>query len=91
MEAAESGNATDNILQIERAGLSFEFMMNALRLTDGFEISLFQQRTGLPWEAISMGVLEASKKGLLTIEHNKVKPTLLGQRYLNDLLAMFLD
>ena len=91
MEAAEGGNATDNIWQIERADLGFEFMMNALRLTDGFEISLFQQRTGMPWEAISMRVLAASKKGLLVIEHNKAKPTLLGQRYLNDLLAMFLD
>ena len=91
VEAAESGRATDNIWQIERADLGFEFMLNALRLTAGFEKNLFQQRTGLPWEAITMRVSEASKKGLITQELNLIKPTLLGQRYLNDLLALFLD
>ena len=90
MEAAENGSATDNIWQIEHADLGFEFMLNALRLTRGFEKNLFQQRTGLPLEAITMGVSEASKKGLITQDLNLIKPTLLGQRYLNDLLALFL-
>ena len=91
MEAAESGNAVDNTWQIERADLGFEFMINALRLIDGFDIGLFQQRTGMPWETISMRLAEASGKGLITQNLQTIKPTLLGQRYLNDLLALFLD
>ena len=91
MEAAERGDATDNTWQIAQADLGFEFMMNALRLIDGFDISLFQQRTGMPWEAISMSLAEASKKSLITHEQQLIKPTLLGQRYLNDLLSLFLD
>jgi len=91
MEAAERGDATDNTWQIAQTDLGFEFMMNALRLIDGFNISLFQQRTGMPWEAISMRLAEASKKGLITHEQQLIKPTLLGQRYLNDLLSLFLD
>ena len=91
MQAAESGNASDNIWAIERKDLGFEFMLNALRLTGGFEKKLFSERTGLPWEAISMRVLAAAQKGLIAQEHNLIKPTLQGQRYLNDLLALFLD
>ena len=96
MEASESGNAVDNTWQIERADLGFEFMMNALRLIDGFDMGLFQQRTGMPCEApefnnMAMRLAEASKKGLIVQTQNLIKPTLLGQRYLNDLLALFLD
>ena len=91
MEAAENGNAADNIWPIERADLGFEFMMNALRLTGGFDMSLFGQRTGLPWESLSTRLAEALHKQLIVQEGHLIKPTLLGQRYLNDLLALFLD
>ncbi len=91
MENAELGNAVDNTWLIERADLGFEFMMNALRLTQGFETKLFVERTGMPWETISMRLTEARNKKLITIEQNIVKPTLLGQRYLNDLLELFLS
>jgi putative oxygen-independent coproporphyrinogen III oxidase len=91
MEAAENGNATDNIWPIEGKDLGFEFMLNALRLTEGFEPKLFTERTGMPWEALSIGLSEAVQQQLITQTHNLVKPTLRGQRYLNDLLALFLD
>ncbi len=91
MEAAENSNAVDNTWVIERADLGFEFMMNALRLTGGFETKLFAERTGVPWQAISMRVAEALNKGLITQDLNTVKPTLLGQRYLNNLLELFLN
>ena len=91
MEAAESSNAVDNTWVIEQADLGFEFMMNALRLTNGFETKLFQERTGLAWQAVSAGVTEALKKGLVTQDLNSIKPTLLGQRYLNNLLELFLN
>ena len=91
MENAEAGNAVDNTWLIEKNELGFEFMMNALRLTGGFDTKLFTERTGMPWQPISMRVAEASNKGLITIEGNWVKPTLLGQRYLNNLLELFLN
>jgi oxygen-independent coproporphyrinogen-3 oxidase len=91
MEHVESGNAVDNTWTIEKSELGFEFMMNALRLSNGFEKSLFQNRTGLPWEAISMRVAQALKKGLITQDLQKITPTLQGQRYLNNLLQIFLD
>ncbi len=91
MENAEAGNATDKIWTIEKSELGFEFMMNALRLTQGFDIKLFTERTGMPWQSISMRLAEASNKGLITQDLNHIKPTLLGQRYLNNLLELFLN
>ena len=91
MENAEAGNAVDSTWTIEKSDLGFEFMMNALRLTNGFETKLFTERTGMPWQAISMRVTEALNKGLITQDLNAVKPTLLGQRYLNNLLELFLN
>ena len=91
MEGAEAGDAADNTWVIEQADLGFEFMMNALRLTGGFETKLFSERTGMPVQAISMGLAEASKKGLITQNTQYIQPTLLGQRYLNDLLELFLN
>lgn len=91
MENAESGHAVDNVWAIEKADLGFEFMMNALRLNNGFEARLFQERTGMPWEAISTCLTEASNKSLITQNHQFIQPTLLGRRYLNELLQVFLD
>jgi putative oxygen-independent coproporphyrinogen III oxidase len=91
MENAENGNAVDNTWAIAQEDLGFEFMMNALRLTNGFEKSLFKNHTGMPWEAISMRVAGALKKGLITQDLQKITPTLLGQRYLNNLLEIFLN
>lgn len=87
--------AVDSTWTIDQKDLGFEFMMNALRLNNGFETKLFQERTGMPWEAVSVRVAEALKKGLVTqnLHHvnGRIEPTPLGQRYLNDLLSLFLD
>lgn len=91
MENAENGNAVDNTWLIEKSELGFEFMMNALRLTQGFDTKLFTERTGMPWQAMSMRLAEASKKGLITQDLNRLQPTILGQRYLNNLLEIFLN
>lgn len=91
MENAEVGNAVDHTWLIKQEDLSFEFMMNALRLTGGFDTDLFQARTGLPILTIAKRLSEAENKGLITQNQQRIEPTLLGQRYLNDLLTMFLD
>lgn len=70
--------------------LAFEFMMNALRLNEGFDEGLLQERTGLPLWAIRQPLAEAEHKGLLRWKEGRIAPTLLGQRFLNDLLQIFL-
>ncbi|WP_020167105.1 MULTISPECIES: radical SAM family heme chaperone HemW [Methylotenera] len=90
MENAEAGNAVDNSWLIPQADLGFEFMMNALRLTSGFETKLFQERTGKSIQTISSGLQIALQKQLILQDLQRIKPTLLGQRYLNDLLELFL-
>ncbi|MEA3411444.1 MAG: radical SAM family heme chaperone HemW [Pseudomonadota bacterium] len=70
--------------------LPFEFMLNALRLEEGFEYELFEERTGLPRDAISPRVRTAENDGLLRIEGGRIVPTELGGRFLNDLMARFL-
>ncbi len=90
MENAENGNAVDNNWPIAPDDLGFEFMMNALRLTGGFEVKLFQERTGKSLQTIHHSLKIAMKKKLIVQNMHRITPTLLGQRYLNDLLALFL-
>jgi putative oxygen-independent coproporphyrinogen III oxidase len=70
--------------------LGFEFMMNALRLTEGFEVPLFEERTGLPLSVVNQPLAEAESKGLISRDVARIAPTLRGQRYLNELLQLFL-
>ena len=70
--------------------LGFEFMMNALRLADGFEVGLFAERTGLSLTAVERPLREAMQRGLITRDHVRIAPTKRGQRFLNDLLQLFL-
>ncbi len=76
--------------EISRNELAFEFMMNALRLNQGFDSSLFQERTSLPLNVMHRELELAEQKGLLIRDHLRITPTLLGQRFLNDLLQLFL-
>jgi oxygen-independent coproporphyrinogen-3 oxidase len=66
-----------------------EFMMNALRLVDGFAPQLFEERTGLSLDAIAGVARQAEKDGLLEILPDLIRPTLLGQRHLNALIGRF--
>jgi putative oxygen-independent coproporphyrinogen III oxidase len=75
---------------IPAAELPFEFMLNALRLPCGFSIALFQERTGLPFTVISSQLKAAEEKGLLERDLKQVRPTDKGQRFLNELLELFL-
>ncbi len=90
LENTAKGEAIDNEWTISQDELGFEFMMNALRLTEGFDLDLLQLRTGLPIGRIEPALKVARDKGLITVENNLIKPTLLGQRFLNELLQLFL-
>lgn len=70
--------------------LPFEFLMNALRLTEGVPAALFPERTGLPLAALEEGRRAAEQKGLLRVEPERLAATERGQLFLNDLLQLFL-
>jgi putative oxygen-independent coproporphyrinogen III oxidase len=70
--------------------LGFEFMMNALRLNEGFDSALFQERTSLSLLGIRRELEQAERRGLLLRDHQRIAPTQLGQRFLNDLLEIFI-
>lgn len=90
IEAAKRGNPVQEEHEIARADMGFEFMLNALRLTGGFDPNLFGERTGMHIGAIAKALNEAEAKGLIYRDHKLIKPTELGQRFLNDLQEMFL-
>ncbi|AOZ51646.1 radical SAM family heme chaperone HemW [Chromobacterium vaccinii] len=90
LKAVADGNPLQSQQKVARADLPFEFMMNLLRLTGGFESRLFQERTGLPLALIRRQLDEAQAQGLLDGDGAILRPTLKGQRFLNDLLTLFL-
>ncbi|MHB0992530.1 MAG: radical SAM family heme chaperone HemW [Burkholderiales bacterium] len=90
MEQALAGNPVQTENRVETSALGFEFMMNALRLNQGFPASLFTDRTGLPITALQTQPKSAEERGLLERDHLRIAPTPLGRRFLNDLLGLFL-
>jgi len=90
MAQALAGNAVQEARDVSADELPFEFMLNALRLTEGVPASSFQDYTGLPLHTISKQLAEAEKKGLLEADLTTIRPTELGRRFLNDLQEMFL-
>ena len=87
----EQENKVQTEEEVSLLGLPFEFMMNALRLNEGFDPSLFEERTGLSFFSIQKELQEAERRGLIERDHRRIAPTLLGRRFLNDLLTLFLS
>ena len=90
MESAACGNAVQESHEIGGDEVGFEFMMNALRLNGGFPLVLFEERAGVPLNSVLKQLDIAESKGLITRDHQRVEPTQLGRRFLNDLLQIFL-
>ena len=76
--------------EVSRAELPFEFMLNALRLKDGFDLSWYTDRTGLPLSTIEPALDQAQAKGWLERELHKARPTAQGFDFLSDLQGLFL-
>ncbi len=91
MQANENASHIESEHRLARDDLGFEFMMNALRLTEGFPVALFQERTGYPISLVHAQLQQAEQKGLIQRDHLQIRPTLLGQRFLNELLQIFLQ
>jgi putative oxygen-independent coproporphyrinogen III oxidase len=79
-----------SVQEVPRADLPFEFMLNTLRLLDGFSLGDFTARTGLPLSALEPGLSQALAKGLLAREGERVWPTERGLDFLSDLQSLFL-
>jgi putative oxygen-independent coproporphyrinogen III oxidase len=90
MENALAGNAVAQEEEVARKDLPFEFMLNALRLRDGFLLQDFLDRTGLPLSTIERPLQEAQAKGLIERDFARVKPTERGFDFLSDLQGLFL-
>jgi coproporphyrinogen III oxidase-like Fe-S oxidoreductase len=91
LEHAATGRPIQDEFELGRDDLGFEFMLNALRLNNGVEVNLFAERTGLTLNAIEKALNAAEAKGLLYRDHKIIRPTELGQRFLNDLQQIFLE
>jgi oxygen-independent coproporphyrinogen-3 oxidase len=90
LDAVAERRPVQQSADVTRDELPFEFMLNALRLTEGVPASLFAERTGLPLSVIARPLAEATRKGLLEDDPMLLRPTPLGRRFLNDLQELFL-
>ena len=91
MDKALAGQAVTQENEISRADLPFEFMLNALRLRDGFKLQDFAEKTGLPLSVLQTGLDEADRKGLIERDLISLRPTERGFDFLNDLQSLFLS
>lgn len=89
VNSVNSGYLVGGRRTLSAADLVLEFAMNALRLQEGFDCALFERCTGLRFARIAPGVDEACAAGLLFRDGDRIGPTELGQRFLNDLLKCF--
>jgi oxygen-independent coproporphyrinogen-3 oxidase len=75
---------------VVRERIAFEFMLNALRLNEGFDDATFESRTGLTMDDIAPTLAAARERGLIDIDGDRIRASSLGQRFLNDTIALFL-
>lgn len=90
MDKARAGDAVVSVEEVARRDLPFEFMLNALRLREGFSLTDFSARTGLPLSSIDQGLRTGLEKGWLMQEGAWVQPTGRGFDFLSDLQSLFL-
>ena len=89
-DKALAGNALAQSEEVSRADLPFEYMLNTLRLRNGFALQEFTERTGLPLSAIEAPLKEAERIGFIERDFARVRPTVRGFDFLSDLQALFL-
>jgi len=90
MEQALQGLPVTRSEDVSRLELPFEFMLNALRLKDGFNLSDYTERTGLAITSLQKGLALAEQKGLIGRDFARVWPTALGFDFLSDLQSLVL-
>jgi putative oxygen-independent coproporphyrinogen III oxidase len=90
MDGALRGEPLAEAAEVPRRELAFEFMLNALRLTDGVPAGLFAERTGMPASAIEAALQRAEQRHLVERDLQRIRPTETGRRFLSDLQQLFL-
>ena len=90
LEEAAKGTPLQEESTVTRRDIGFEFMLNALRLTDGVPATSLAERTGYPMAIVERELAEAARRGLLDADPTAIRATPLGRRFLNDLQALFL-
>jgi len=90
MDKALAGDAVVQVDEVARRDLPFEYMLNALRLREGFSLTDFSARTGLPLSGIDGALREAQARGWLQQDGAWVTPTARGFDFLSDLQSLFL-
>jgi oxygen-independent coproporphyrinogen-3 oxidase len=90
LDKTRAGNPVQEASEVAPAQLPFEFLMNALRLAEGFPPALFESRTAQPLSAILPQLRRAEAAGLLAVGSERIAPTPRGRRFLNQLLEGFL-
>jgi len=90
MQAAGTAAAIGGEESIAPAQRPFEFMLNALRLVEGFDLDYFEQRCGMPASSIWSQLQQGIDKGWLIVTGTQVRPSELGQRFTNDVIGLFL-
>ena len=91
MERAALGQAVAQEQEVGRGELPFEFMLNALRLPEGFALQSFNDRTGLPPSVLQEALAQGRARGWLEADLQQIRPTARGFDFLNDLQALFLN
>jgi putative oxygen-independent coproporphyrinogen III oxidase len=90
LDHAGSAQSLDGDQRVEPAQRPFEYMLNVLRLREGFALDDFEPRTGLPLSAIDQPLAEAGRRGWLDIDDRRVRPTATGMRFLNEVIELFM-
>jgi oxygen-independent coproporphyrinogen-3 oxidase len=91
MQSAAGADVLAGSRLLDQNDLLLEFMMNALRLEQGFSQTLFEQRTGLPLKHAAAALQQACDRGLLIWHDAQIRPSEMGRRHLNQLLAYFMS
>ena len=87
---ATASSAIIDEKNLSRDDLAIEFMLNALRLSEGFSTQMFTERTGLPISIVEQSLQQAEEQGFISWELNSITPTDKGKLFLNNLLELFL-
>jgi oxygen-independent coproporphyrinogen-3 oxidase len=90
LQTMERAPAPPETQAISDADLPFEYMLNALRLVEGFSVQAFEDRTGLAFEHVRPRVMQEARAGMLEERADRWRATPLGWRFLNDVIAAFL-
>ncbi|MGB1010674.1 MAG: radical SAM family heme chaperone HemW [Thiolinea sp.] len=91
IQQTQTGKPRSSESQLSDADLTFEFMLNALRLRQGFHADLYTERTGLAYSTLANGLKPAISRDLLSINNNHISPTDHGWLYLNEAIQLFLE